>query len=153
MVKDKDKVRVDYICMEDNTVIGTSIKKFAKESNIYDKNFKYEPLTFQVGKDEVIPGFEKVVLGMQIGEEKTVAIAPHEAYGHYDKKLVKRYPRVLFEQQGVELEPGIKLNLQLRSGTLKASVLELDDKDVVLDMNHEYAGKTLIFKVILREIL
>ena len=151
-VEPGDTVKVDYICMLNNSIVGTSIKKYAKEANILGKDSRYEPLCFKTNANAVIDGFEKAVLGMENGEEKTVAIAPHEAYGHYRDNLVRKYPRSLFEQQGVELEPSMALKINLPSGPLRATVIELDERDVTLDLNHEFAGKTLIFKIILKEI-
>lgn len=146
-----DTVTVDYICMMGDKVYASSIKKYAKESERY-KDTVCEPLCFKTGSGRVIDGFEKAVLGMQSGEEKTIAIAPHEGYGHYRQELVRTYPRALFEQQGVELSHGVQLKLNLPSGPLRAKVINLDERDVVLDMNHELAGKTLIFKIIMKEI-
>jgi len=148
-----DTVKVDYVCICDNKIFDTSIKSYAKAAGIYNKDKTYEPFCFKVGETKVIKGFENAVLGMQPNEEKTVAIPPHEAYNHYRKELLRKYPRIIFEHQGIELEPGLLLKINTRSGVLRARVVELDEQDVMLDMNHELAGKTLILKIILREIL
>lgn len=151
-VKRGDLVKVDYIGMVDNETFNTSIKKYAKQAGIYERKKDYSPLCFKVGDANVIRGFNDAVLGMSVGEEKTVPIPPNKAYGKYKKSLVKRYPKEIFENQDIELEPGLNINVNLRSGVLKANVVKTSRNFVTLDMNHEFAGKTPIFKIILKEI-
>lgn len=153
IVKNGNLVKVDYIGMLGNQVFNTSMKKYAKKAGIHDRKKDYSPLCFKVGDANVIKGFNEAVKGMKIGEEKTVPIPPNKAYGNRKKKLVKRYPKAIFENQAEELQPGLNVKLNLRSGVLKANVVKNTRNHVTLDMNHELAGKTLIFKIILREIV
>ncbi|MBU4242221.1 MAG: FKBP-type peptidyl-prolyl cis-trans isomerase [Nanoarchaeota archaeon] len=152
-VKRGDLVKVDYIGMNNNSIFNTSMRKYAKESKIYERKKDYSPLCFKVGDANVIQGFNEVVLGMRIGEEKTIPVAPIKAYGNYKKNLVKKYPKAIFENQGIALESGLTINLNLRSGVLRANVVKVKKEHVTLDMNHEFAGKTLIFKIMLRDII
>lgn len=125
----------------------------AKRSGIYQDYRQYEPMSFALGKEEVISGFEKNVLGMKPGEEKTFAVPPLEAYGERLPENIKTYPRELFEKQGIDLEKGSTLIINTSEGRLFGYIQELRDNEVVLDMNHELAGKTLNFTVFLREVL
>jgi len=146
-------VKVDYIGMLDGMVVVTSLKSYAKETGVYDSSIDYEPLLFSIGDGRVIKGFENALVGMYAGEEKTVAIQAHEAYGHYRQDLVRKYPRALFEHTGIKLEPGMVLKINTSKGLLRGVVRVLDENDAVLDLNHEFAGKPLIFKIILKEIV
>jgi len=152
-VKRGDLVKVDYIGMVNNAIFNTSIKKYAKESKIYDRQRDYNPLCFKVGDANVIQGFNEAVLGMRVGEEKTIPITSDKAYGRYKKNLIKRYPRSIFENQGIALEEGLTINMNLRSGVLRANVVKTNNTFVTLDLNHEFAGKTLIFKIMLKDIV
>ncbi|MFA5888175.1 MAG: FKBP-type peptidyl-prolyl cis-trans isomerase [Candidatus Nanoarchaeia archaeon] len=146
-----DTVKVDYITMLDGKVIATSVKSFAKEAGESSNN--YEPLVFSIGEGKVVRGFEDALIGMRQGEEKTIAVEPHAGYGIYRSELVRKYPRALFEHTGINLEKGMALKINTSKGNLRGIVSALDDNDVLLDMNHEFAGKILIFKIILREIV
>ncbi len=77
-----DHVEVDYTGkLKDGTVFDSSIEKIAKAAGVHDGNRNYQPLAFRVGDGKLIPGFEKGVLGMELGQKKTVEIPPEEAYG------------------------------------------------------------------------
>ncbi len=110
-------------------------------------------MSFAIGKNEVIQGFEKNVIGMKPGEEKTFSVPPIEGYGERTSENVKVYPRELFEKQGIDLEMGSTLIINTSEGRLFGFVQGLAEDEVVLDMNHELAGKTLTFTVFLKEIL
>jgi FKBP-type peptidyl-prolyl cis-trans isomerase 2 len=85
-IKKGDYVEVDYTGrLKDGTIFDSSIKETAKKSKYYDKNRRYKPLGFTVGKGKMIPGFENGVVGMNLGEKKTIEIPPEEAYGKKGK--------------------------------------------------------------------
>ena len=145
-------VKLDYILKVEGKVKDTSIESEAKSAGIYQDYRQYEPMSVTLGKGHVIPGFEKNVIGMKPGEEKTFSVPPLEAYGERHLDNIKRYPRELFEKQGIELEIGSTLIINTSEGRLFGFVQELSEEDVTLDMNHELAGKTLTFTVSLKEI-
>ena len=93
MIKKGDYVKVDYILVVDGEVIDTSMEDVAKENNIYYPERDYEPLGFVVGNGELIEGFEEAVIGMEVGEEKTVTIPPEKGYGLRDERLIQEIPR------------------------------------------------------------
>lgn len=130
----------------------TSIEHEARQSAIYHDYRQYEPMSFVLGKGEVINGFEKNILGMRIGEEKSFSVPPLDAYGERLPENIKTYPRELFEKQGIDLEVGSTLIINTSEGRLFGYIQELREDDVILDMNHELAGKTLSFTVYLREV-
>lgn len=148
-----DTVKVDYMTMLDGKVIATSVKSFAKEAGIHEFFNSYEPLVLSIGEGKVVQGFEDALVGMRQGEEKTIAVEPHNGYGGYRGDLVRKYPRALFEHTGIKLETGMVLRINTSKGKLRGIVSALDDNNVLLDLNHEFAGKILIFKIILREIV
>lgn len=141
-VENGDTISVDYVGkLEDGTVFDTSVKEVATEAGIYNQMRNYEPLTFTVGTGQMIEGFDKGVVGMKVGETKTLKMPPEEAYGEYDPELSRELP-----VEAVNFVPEVGMQLATDTG-LRGIVTEVGDKSFFIDFNHELAGKTLIFEV------
>lgn len=91
-VKIGDNVSVDYVGTLNGNVFDTSIDSVAIENNLSISNKTYKPILFTVGKGQIIKGFEDGVVGMKVGESKTLVIPPEKAYGQKDPRLVKTIP-------------------------------------------------------------
>lgn len=150
VVKAGDYVQVDYVGkLEDGTVFDTSIEKIAKDSGKYNPNRAYQPLGFKVGAGQMIPGFDKGVVGMAVAENKTLTIPPEDAYGHPREDMLITQPIGDVTKAGITPEVGLSVRTnQGMSGT----IIRVTDTEVVVDFNHELAGKTLIFDVTLVSI-
>jgi len=135
-----DTVRVEYT------------GKF-EDGQVFDSNKGREPLEFTLGEGKIIPGFEKAVVGMEVGEEKTVKIPPEEGYGEYIEGLVADVEREKFPED-LKLEVGRQLVIPQKNGNqLIVTITKVTDSKVTLDANHPLAGKTLIFDIKLKEIV
>jgi peptidylprolyl isomerase len=134
VAQDGDKVSVHYTgSLQDGTIFDTSIGK--------------EPFSFTIGSGETITGFNNAVIGMKVGETKTVTLSPDEAYGAYRQDLIVTFNRDTFPES-MALTIGQIVPLQNNLGqTLNAKIIEIGATTVTLDANHELAGKTLIFKI------
>ena len=150
VVEEGDVVRVDYVGKEeDGTVFDTSLKDVAIEAGIYNPRRDYQPLAFTVGAGEMIAGFDNGVIGMVVAEQRTLTIPPEEAYGSYRDDLVQTIPREELTSAGITPAAGAQIStIQGMVGTITT----VTDTDVVIDFNHELAGKTLIFDVTLVSI-
>ena len=91
-IKTGDNVSVDYTGSVNGTVFDTSIESVAKENNLYMPNRTYGPINFTVGKGQLIKGFDKGIIGMKVGESKTLVIPPDEAYGPKNPMLIQTIP-------------------------------------------------------------
>lgn len=91
-VKIGDNVSADYIGSNNGKVFDTSIESIAKENNLSMPNRTYEPLSFTVGKGELIKGLDEGVVGMKVGETKTLVIPPDQAYGPKNPQLIQTIP-------------------------------------------------------------
>lgn len=92
-VKPGDKISVDYTgSLPDGKVFDTSIENIAKNNNIYNPERDYNPLNITVGKGEVIQGFDDGVVGMKVGDTKTLTISPEKAYGQINPMLIQVIP-------------------------------------------------------------
>lgn len=138
-VKNGDTVRVHY-------------KGRLESGNVFDSSEGGEPLEFQVGTGQVIPGFDEGVRGMGVGESRTVEIEAEDAYGPRVEQLINRIAR-----EGMNLEEapevGMSLMMQLPDGNqIPLTITEVSDTHVTVDANHPLAGEKLIFDIELVEI-
>jgi peptidylprolyl isomerase len=118
---------------------------------VFDSSTGRDPLEFTLGGGQVIPGFDRAVDGMQVGDEKTVTIPADEAYGTRQSELTVTVERGQFPKN---LKPAVGQQLQMSRGgqVFVVTVLEVTDDRVVLDANHPLAGADLTFKLELLEI-
>lgn len=118
----------------------------------FDSSEGREPLKFTVGAGQMISGFDKAIPGMSVGEKKTITIAPSEAYGEKNEEAIIEFPKANIPAD-MKLESGMKLQLRNEAGhPVPVTVTEVKDDVVILDANHELAGKELIFDIELVEI-
>ncbi|MDF1579709.1 MAG: peptidylprolyl isomerase [Desulfuromonadales bacterium] len=115
------------------------------DGELFDSSRDRDPLEFKIGEQQVIPGFEKAVIGMSINEKKTVTIAAEDAYGPLMDQLIAQVGR---EQLPEDLTPELGMQLQMMQEAgepLIVTVTEMDDKTITIDANHPLAGKDLTF--------
>jgi peptidylprolyl isomerase len=123
------------------------------DGTVFDSSVGREPLEFTLGAGQMIPGFEKAVLGMKVGEKKTVTIPADEAYGPRRDDLVVKVPREKLPS-GKTPEVGQQLEVRLPNGnTIIATITNVSDNNTVtIDANHPLAGKDLTFEIELVKI-
>ncbi|MCX7678960.1 MAG: peptidylprolyl isomerase [Spirochaetes bacterium] len=119
---------------------------------VFDSCTGEVPFEFEVGAGTVIEGLDKAVRGMEINEEKHIVIPPEEAYGLYNDAMVQPIP---IEEVRKYFEPktGMVIGVQLESGVqVPATIKEVSETTVLLDFNHQLAGKTLHFDIKIMDI-
>ena len=116
------------------------------DGTVFDTSAGKQPLKFAVGAGEVIKGFDEAVEGMKVGEEKEIKLEPKEAYGDINPNLVKSFPKDKFPQDK-ELTPGMIAMMTTPMGQVPATIKEVKEAEVILDLNHPLAGKNLNFKI------
>lgn len=117
------------------------------EGKLVDASEENEPIEFIQGYQNIIPGLEKQLYGMGIGDSKEVVVDAKDGYGDIDKDALMDVPRKEFPAE-IELEIGLELALQQPDGqVLHAIVVAFTDEVVKLDFNHPLAGKELTFRV------
>ncbi|MCF7875395.1 MAG: peptidylprolyl isomerase [Candidatus Omnitrophica bacterium] len=127
------KVSFDYTLTVDGQVIDSSKER--------------EPLSYVHGEGKIIPGLASELEGMKEGQEKIVKVSPEDAYGKENPEAFKEVPKSSLPK---DLEPkaGMMLQMQGPEGqAVPVKVAEVKDEEVVLDLNHPLAGKTLKFDV------
>ena len=149
-VENENTIKVDYVgTLEDGTVFDTSIESVAKESDSYQEGRPYQPLEFKVGAGQMIAGFDAAVVGMKVDEEKTVTLPPAEAYGEMNAELVQEVPIENLKNAGIEPKAGMVIS----ANGNPAKITKVENNIVFVDFNHELAGKILIFKITVKEIV
>ena len=118
----------------------------------FDSSEGREPLAFTVGAGQMIKGFDEAIPGMSVGEKKTINIAPVNAYGEKNMDAIIEFPKANIPPD-MNLEVGMRLQLQNEAGNpIPVVVIEVKEEAVILDANHELAGKELVFDIELVEI-
>jgi FKBP-type peptidyl-prolyl cis-trans isomerase 2 len=133
-VKDGDTVKVHYTGKLEN-------------GEVFDTSKEKEPFEFTVGKKAVIPGFETGVVGMEVGDTKTIEIAPEEAYGAKRDELVVEVKK---SELPDDITPTIGQRLQIKQeggNPIVVTITDLNEDIITLDANHPLAGYTLFFDV------
>ena len=118
-----------------------------QNGEVFDTSAGGEPLEFTLGQGQTISGFEQAVIGMRVGETKTVTIPTDQAYGQHQKDLV-------FEVGRDKLSPDInpEVGMQLQGGQGVVTIIKVSEKTVTVDANHPLAGQDLTFDIELVEI-
>lgn len=138
--KSGDTVRIHYTGTLDD---GTQ----------FDSSAGRDPLEFALGGGQVIPGFDSAVDGMSVGENKTVTIAPDDAYGQRHDQLVQEVSRDALPD---DMEPAVGMQLQSQSPDgqiMNLVVTEVADESITVDANHPLSGQALTFDIELVEIV
>ena len=138
-VKDGNTVKVHYT--------GT-----LKDGSVFDTSAEREPLEFKLGEGQLIPGFEKAVIGMEEGESTEIDIPVKEAYGEAREDLIINVPK---DQLPDDVEPEVGMQLQVNQPDgqpVPVRVAEITDDELKLDANHPLAGKDLSFEIEVVEV-
>ncbi|WP_298962280.1 peptidylprolyl isomerase [uncultured Roseibium sp.] len=117
------------------------------DGSVFDSSEGREPLEFTVGSGQIIPGLDRAIPGMKVGDEKTVNIAAADAYGPVNPDARQAVPRSNIPEN-VPLEVGLQLQAQTENGQMMTvTVVEVGEAEVILDANHPLAGKDLTFEI------
>jgi len=137
-VQDNMNVEFDYTLTVDGAVVESTEGK--------------QPMRYAHGKQQIVPGLERQLVGLRVGETKEIAVSPEEGYGQFD-------PAALIEVDKAQLPADVSpaAGMVLRGANsegqlFRATIKEVKDAIVILDLNHPLAGKTLAFKVTITSV-
>ena len=126
-----------------------------EDGEIVESSSDSGPMEYEVGTGIMPSGFENALIGMGVGDEKSIILSPDEAFGHKDDKLLHTVKRSVFGEN-VQPKPGMVLGMTLqkegKSQKIPALVTGVQGEDVLLDFNHPLAGKTINYKLTLKSI-
>lgn len=138
--------------ISDNQVVSIHYElRNVDNGEILDSNINAAPLSFIVGKGQIIPGLEEKIKDLKVGEKADIKVAAVDAYGVYDDNAVQTLPKEQFA--GLELQVGMTLYGQGEHGeTVQVIVKNFNDETVEIDFNHPLAGKDLLFAINVVEV-
>lgn len=134
---------------------GTTVKVHYKgtldDGVVFDSSEGRDPLEFQIGAGQVIPGFDAAIQEMIVGSSKTITIPSDEAYGEIRPDMIATIPHEQFPE---DLKPEVGQTLQLSTpqGQLPVQVVEVKEEGVTIDGNHPLAGQNLTFELTLVDV-
>ena len=138
-VKSGDTVHIHYT--------GTLL-----DGTVFDSSDGREPLSFEVGAGQVIPGLDRELPDMEVGVEKTVTIPCVDAYGPISPAMRQDVPRSQIPAD-IPTEPGTQLSMQGPNGQmLPVTIVAATEEAITLDANHPLAGQDLTFKFTVEKI-
>lgn len=132
MIEKGSKVHLHYTLKVDGDVVGSSRGE--------------EPLAYIQGEGHIVPGLEEALLGKSVGDSLDVSVSPEKGYGMPNDEARQSVPKSAFEDPS-DLKPGDVVSGEAGGQPLRALVLEVTDDQIVLDLNHPLAGKTLEFDI------
>ena len=132
VIKEGSKVSIKY--------------KLTVDGNVIDSSDGRDPLAYTQGSGQIIPGLEKQLAGLKVGDKKNVVVDAKDGYGEHNPAALQKVQKNAFKD-AEKLKVGSVVGGQVGGQDFEAVVVELDDKFVTLDLNHPLAGKTLNFDV------
>lgn len=135
MIANGSKVRIHYTLTVDDEII--------------DSSEGHEPLEYEHGTGEIVPGLENALIGLIAGDKRKVVVSPEEGYGVANPDAVQEIELEAFADDD-GLEVGAVISVETDDGySFDAVVTEISETTVTLDLNHPLAGKTLNFDVVI----
>ena len=153
--KEADKVTINFIGkLEDGTIIDTTYADADEESCNDDScGHEHGPMELIIGEGDFYTPIEEALVGMQVGEKKSVVVAPDDAFGDYDPENVFSIKRSDFAD---DITPEVGLELEVTGDDdelYMVTIVGVTDEEVDFDLNHPLAGEELTYDLELVEIL
>ena len=122
-----------------------------ESGTVIESNKGKQPMSYIHGKSQIIPGLEKELSGMKVGEEKKIKIKPEDGYGPVNLDAFQEVRKDKLPPEALKV--GTMLMAQGPQGQgIPVRVHEIKDTTVIMDLNHPMAGKTLSFDVKISEV-
>lgn len=134
------------VVVEDGKTISLEYTLTLGDGSVADSNVDGEPLSYVQGGGQILPALEAALAGMQVGDAKTVTIAPEDGYGLVDPLMVQAVPIEMIPEDARYV--GAQLMSQDDQGNRRVvEVFEVNADTIVVDLNHPLAGETLTFDI------
>ena len=154
-VKEADKVTINFIGkLADGSIIDSTYPDPEEDSCTDDEcGHEHGPMELTIGEGHFYTPIEAALIGMRVGEKKTVTVTPDDAFGDYDPENVFSVPRGDFPD---DISPVVGQGLEVTGEDdeiYMVTVVEVTDEEISLDTNHPLAGEDLIYEFELLEII
>jgi FKBP-type peptidyl-prolyl cis-trans isomerase SlyD len=143
---------MESLTVAPDTVVTVSYVLFDEAGEVVDRATQEEPLRYVHGYAQIVPGLERGLAGMRAGEQRTITVAPDEAFGELSDEAVFEIERADVPDSAA-LEPGDELLAEDADGdSIAMRVVDVRPETIVVDTNHPLAGQTLRFEVQVDEV-
>lgn len=151
VVSDKSMVYLDFVAKtKDNDIVyDTTLLEVAKKEGLFRENDRYNPALVVVGWNWLLSAVEEQLVGMKVGESKTVEVPPEKGAGLRDPNKIKLIAKVKLAKQGAKGYKGEEIKFGNERGIVTADL----GRRVRVDFNSPFAGKTLVYDVTIKEIV
>lgn len=138
----------ERMAVQDDAVVTMEYRVTLEDGEVVEGSEEDGPMDFIQGRGHVYPAIENAIGGLAAGDEINLVLPPEEAFGEYDPDATEMLPRDLFPDD-MDLSEGDELELydEESDETISATVTELLDDEVLVDLNHPLAGETLLIWV------
>lgn len=134
--------------VDNNVVVSLDYVLKLDDNREVDRSEKDSPMEYLHGYKNIIPGLEKELTGMEVGDEKKVVVQPEMGYGERDPNGVAEFPRNTFpDSHKLDVGETVMMRDKESGESYRAYVLESGKDKVLLDFNHPLAGETLHFHI------
>lgn len=117
------------------------------DDHIIDSTFDKSPATFEMGDGNLLPGFERALLGLHEGDKVTKTISSENAFGPRNEQNLQEFDRSQFSPD-TELSVGMMMSFaDAQKNELPGVIYSLSESLVVVDFNHPLAGRDILFDV------
>ncbi len=144
-------IKIKKMEIANDKIVKITYEGKLTDGEVFDTSEGKEPLEFMFGAGLIIPGLEKGLEGLKIGDKKTINIKPEEAYGPRMEEAKQEVPKSQFPED-MELKEGMQLAAQGPQGVIPVVVAEIKEDSVIVDFNHPLAGKDLTFDIEVVEV-
>lgn len=137
----------DVVVAESEVTLHFALRMPAGE--VIDSNFDKAPAKFRLGDGNMPEGFERLLIGLRVGDEKRFQVEPEDAFGHRQEGNIRRLDRSKFSDTEATqpLEPGLMVSFAGPGGELPGVVTNVEEREVEVDFNHPLAGTVILFDV------
>jgi len=151
VIRDKSMVYLDFVAKtkDDGIVYDTTLLEVAKAEGLFRENDRYDPALVVVGWNWLLSAVEDELVGMKVGESKTIEVPPEKGAGLKDPNKIKLVAKVKLAKQGARGHKGEEIKFGNERGIVTADL----GRRVRVDFNSPFAGKTLIYDVTIKEIV
>ncbi len=151
-----DKLLINYRGkLEDGSIFDSTYEEDCAADDCNDEECCHDsgPMELTIGTEEFFTQIEEALVGMSVGDKKTVVIPAKDAFGEYDTEKVFNAPRTDMPE---DLKPEVGDELTIANDEdeeIEVTVVEVNEESVTFDANHPLAGEDLTFDIELTEIL
>jgi FKBP-type peptidyl-prolyl cis-trans isomerase 2 len=143
-MKKGDFIRINYVArLESGEVFDLTDAEIAKKEKIYSDKIRYGPLPIIVGVGFVIPGLDKALAEMTVGDKKNITVEPKDGFGERNAEMIKTVPEKAFKDQKLEPQQGMIVDF----GGMKGRIQSVSAGRVRVDFNNPLAGKKLLYDI------